>query len=777
MAKDEKSTNSTTNDDDNNLTVTIETNNESIIKIPKPYSKACLEKNTLCDDTGKKNSISFSNGKDDSLLHLAKACFSKLSTTSRNNNHTSSFSSTNTNTNTNTSLWTPTPIQLQSWPILKREDGQSKNSSSSFSCLNLMAIAQTGSGKTLSYSIPMIDSIVQNHDKKKKKTKAKAKEKEKASRRVHGLVLVPTRELAIQVSKVLKMVAKSKNKILNGNNKEVVSLAIYGGVDKQEQIDLLLKNKNSTGNNDKKNVVDIDFVIAATPMRLIDLLGIQRINTDTAEETTTTNNDNENENDSSESDKQTKKIQKLFKYIKYIVMDEADQVAIKPDMSGQVDLILQFIQKKSLYVPTRCLFSATLPLKAIEKCNEWIHKPRVVVKVDTVTVGGDRKNTGNSDGTFNDTNNDDLKADVVKKNESNQKEKEMNDETTDNIEEESEDNKKKKKKQQQNYSGPLDLSQIPSHITQTLHVCSNHKKPKKLFTTIHKIRNGVKQSTTTKRRQQGLIIVFFARIKTLNYIHSLLEKKEQIKCCPFHSQMNQQKREFQLQLFKSGKKPILLSTDIAGRGIHINNVEYIINYDFPSSLEQYVHRCGRAGRTKKKSFNQGESSTNADISKDGKEANQSSSSTFLNATVYSFFNRELAPMAKDLIQLLHFCNAWIDPNLISLVPADQKESLSSILGEQGESKRQQRKRINDNKRKLRQLKEDDEEGKDDYEASKRMKRDKDQVNDIAYMGNPSSSSDDEKEFAHLGKPPAFLKKATNFIVESSSSESESESED
>lgn len=68
-------------------------------------------------------------------------------------------------------------------------------------------------------------------------------------------------------------------------------------------------------------------------------------------------------------------------------------------------------------------------------------------------------------------------------------------------------------------------------------------------------------------------------------VHGLLQK-EQIQGVALHSQMNQQKREAQLNLFRSGKCPILLATDVAARGIHIKNVEYVINYDFPGSLEQ-----------------------------------------------------------------------------------------------------------------------------------------------------------------------------------------------
>jgi hypothetical protein len=62
-------------------------------------------------------------------------------------------------------------------------------------------------------------------------------------------------------------------------------------------------------------------------------------------------------------------------------------------------------------------------------------------------------------------------------------------------------------------AGALDLSTIPSHITQTLHVCSNHKKEKKLMITINKIRQEEKERGNGRGR--GLLIIFFGRIKTL----------------------------------------------------------------------------------------------------------------------------------------------------------------------------------------------------------------------------------------------------------------------
>lgn len=48
--------------------------------------------------------------------------------------------------------------------------------------------------------------------------------------------------------------------------------------------------------------------------------------------------------------------------------------------------------------------------------------------------------------------------------------------------------------------------------------------------------------------------------------------------------------------FRSGSSRILISTDLLGRGIDVQQVNLIINYDLPMSTEQYIHRVGRAGR-------------------------------------------------------------------------------------------------------------------------------------------------------------------------------------
>ncbi len=61
-------------------------------------------------------------------------------------------------------------------------------------------------------------------------------------------------------------------------------------------------------------------------------------------------------------------------------------------------------------------------------------------------------------------------------------------------------------------------------------------------------------------------------------------------------EIEQKKRLRILSEFKEGKLPILVATDVASRGIHVENVTHVINYDLPQDAEDYVHRIGRTGR-------------------------------------------------------------------------------------------------------------------------------------------------------------------------------------
>jgi len=67
-------------------------------------------------------------------------------------------------------------------------------------------------------------------------------------------------------------------------------------------------------------------------------------------------------------------------------------------------------------------------------------------------------------------------------------------------------------------------------------------------------------------------------------------------CRSIHGGMEQKDRISTMKDFKRGEFPILVATDVAARGIHIDDISHIINYDVPMEKESYVHRIGRTGR-------------------------------------------------------------------------------------------------------------------------------------------------------------------------------------
>ena len=64
--------------------------------------------------------------------------------------------------------------------------------------------------------------------------------------------------------------------------------------------------------------------------------------------------------------------------------------------------------------------------------------------------------------------------------------------------------------------------------------------------------------------------------------------------------IRQQQREKTMQRYRSGKLPVLIATDVASRGIDVDDVDCVINFDVPEENEYYVHRIGRTGRAKRK---------------------------------------------------------------------------------------------------------------------------------------------------------------------------------
>jgi superfamily II DNA/RNA helicase len=563
----------------------------------------------------------------------------------------------------------PTRIQLQAWSILLPPSTASCTLSThqpccdAFSRPNLVQISPAGSGKTYAYGLPL---LVQAVGQVRSLSGTGGGSSSSGNSGVTGLVLVPTRELARQVQVALQTAQRSSDvwgnvvttaKRSNGSSatettswKHGVSIvAWYGGgsaTSRQQAHEL------STLCNQQRQAV----IVTATPGRLGDVL---------------------NGGGSGGAHGHTATTIALFRNLQTIVLDEADRLALHQDLCEQTRAILQLldpmveandlVSKSHGVTRVKVLCSATWPERATSIWQTWLHhgkEPCLVIQVDTLSVSTTSQGRNRSDGTASA-----LPIDTSDQSPQPLLEQEpMLDNIDTRVASSSQPSHDAPAVTRNEHGGGIGgegkeslLARIPSHLTQVVHVCAQHKIPKKFLATLEQIR-----MRDQGQRHASRGIVFCAQIKTAQYLATFLAREAQgmrsgggnndsaqfyARVACFHSHLNQATRERTLHDFVAGKIAILLATDIAARGIHVDNIQFVINYDFPSNLENYVHRCGRAGRGGSLSI----STANSEAATRG--------------TVYSFFTRNLAPLAPDLMALLEANNQWIDPNLVLLLPS------------------------------------------------------------------------------------------------------------
>ena len=172
--------------------------------------------------------------------------------------------------------------------------------------------------------------------------------------------------------------------------------------------------------------------------------------------------------------------------------------------------------------------------------------------------------------------------------------------------------------------GALQLS--ANHmILQIVDVCSEYEKENKLVKLLGDIMN---------EKQNKTIIFTETKKKADDLARKMKHDGWPAKC--IHGDKSQQEREWVLSEFKSGRLPILVATDIASRGLDVSDIKFVINFDYPSSSEDYVHRIGRTGR-----------------------AGQS-------GTAYTFFTPNNGKQARDLVEVLREAQQVVNPKLIEL---------------------------------------------------------------------------------------------------------------
>ena len=108
-----------------------------------------------------------------------------------------------------------------------------------------------------------------------------------------------------------------------------------------------------------------------------------------------------------------------------------------------------------------------------------------------------------------------------------------------------------------------------------------------------------KLSSLLKEENFALTLVF---VNTKRMAKKLAERMQEkgVRADALHGDMRQSQRERVMQQYRTGKLDVLIATDVASRGIDVNNIDAVINYDIPLDSDSYVHRIGRTGRADQK---------------------------------------------------------------------------------------------------------------------------------------------------------------------------------
>ncbi|KAJ3614973.1 hypothetical protein NHX12_018542 [Muraenolepis orangiensis] len=172
--------------------------------------------------------------------------------------------------------------------------------------------------------------------------------------------------------------------------------------------------------------------------------------------------------------------------------------------------------------------------------------------------------------------------------------------------------------------GALQLS-ANHNILQIVDVCNDMEKEDKLIRLLEEIMSEKENKTIifveTKRRCDEL---------------TRRMRRDGWPAMGIHGDKSQQERDWVLNEFKYGKAPILVATDVASRGLDVEDVKFVINYDYPNSSEDYIHRIGRTARSQK------------------------------TGTAYTFFTPNNMKQAGDLIAVLREANQAINPKLLQM---------------------------------------------------------------------------------------------------------------
>ncbi|XP_072127937.1 probable ATP-dependent RNA helicase DDX17 isoform X2 [Mobula birostris] len=173
--------------------------------------------------------------------------------------------------------------------------------------------------------------------------------------------------------------------------------------------------------------------------------------------------------------------------------------------------------------------------------------------------------------------------------------------------------------------GALELS-ANHNILQIVDVCQETEKDLKLLHLLEEI----------MAEKENKTIIFVETKRRCDDLTRRMRRDGWPAMC-IHGDKSQPERDWVLNEFRSGKAPILIATDVASRGLDVEDIKFVINYDYPNSSEDYVHRIGRTARSTNK------------------------------GTAYTFFTPGNVKQARELIKVLEEASQAINPKLLQLV--------------------------------------------------------------------------------------------------------------
>ncbi|KAF4519835.1 hypothetical protein B566_EDAN006849 [Ephemera danica] len=172
--------------------------------------------------------------------------------------------------------------------------------------------------------------------------------------------------------------------------------------------------------------------------------------------------------------------------------------------------------------------------------------------------------------------------------------------------------------------GSLSLS-ANHNILQIVDVCLEHEKQFKLNKLLQEV--GAESDNKT--------IIFVETKRKVEEITRNIKRDGWPAVC-IHGDKSQPERDHVLKEFRNGRSPILVATDVAARGLDVEDVKFVINFDYPNSSEDYIHRIGRTGRSQQ------------------------------SGTSYAFFTPNNARQARDLVSVLTEANQVVNPKLVEM---------------------------------------------------------------------------------------------------------------